>query len=403
VSALAAAVPGGVVHSGRPFPIDLEPRVFDAAEWDALAAGIAQRTLALERFVADVHGEQRTIRDGVVPADLLDGCPWWEPEVRALPRPASWIGVAGPDVVRDAAGRLVVLEDNVRTPTMMAYALACREATSAALGADRPPAREVHDALRACCTVMLGPGRAAVVDEGTANVVHWEVEALGALLDVPVLTVEALTDRGGTLHGPDGPLDVVWRRTSHERLAELPVFAGPLAAGTLRVVNAFGTGVADDKRVLPYVPDLVRALCGEEPLLGQPETYDLGDPQVRAQVLPRLDELVLKPRTGSGGYGVLIGPRASAPQRAAARECVLREPAAWIAQELVELSTEPTRVEDGTLQPRHVDLRAFAFADGAGGFAVPPVGLSRFALAAGDLVVNCSQGGGGKDVRVSPR
>jgi uncharacterized circularly permuted ATP-grasp superfamily protein len=394
---------GRIVHGAgereHPFPIDPVPRVFDGREWDRLAAGIAQRVLALERFIDDCFGERRAVAEGVVPADLLDGCPWAEYELRDLPRPTGWIGVAGPDVVRDAAGELVVLEDNVRTPTMMAYAVAARSATCAALGTRIPPARPAREALVRACRTMLGTGRAAILTEGAANALHWEVDALGALLGIPVVTPQDLRVVDDVLHGPRGPVDVLWRRTSQERLCELPILRRPLAAGSLRVTNAFGTGVADDKRVLPYVPDLVRLFCGEEPLLGQPATYDLGHPAQRDAALARADELVLKPRDGSGGYGVLIGPRATRTQLEATREAIAREPARWIAQEPVELSTHPTLL-DGALRPRHVDLRAFAFTDGRGGFDVPPVALSRYALAEGDLVVNCSQGGGGKDVRV---
>ncbi len=417
----------GLLHavgSGHAFHLDPVPRVVEGREWDRLAAGVAQRVRALEAFVADAHGPREAVRAGVVPAAVVGSNRYLTTEV---PPPSSWIGMAGPDVVRGADGELVVLEDNVRTPTMLAHALAARDVVAGRLRVQSPP-RPVHDAAREAIAAMLraaAPGVAdpvvavlddgptgAVADSGTgggaAGRVRWEIARLAEVLAVPAVQPHQLHRRGERLVLPDGRgVDVVWRRTSEERLRDDAghlnqlgeLLLAPLRAGTVVVVNAFGTGVADDKRTYPYVDDLVRFFTGEEPLLRSVPAYDLGDPAQRARALPRLGELVVKPRSGSGGYGVLIGPRASSAQLDAARAAIDADPGGWIAQELVALSTHPT-VVDGQLVPRHVDLRPFAFADGQGSFTVLPGGFTRVALAEGELVVNASQGGGGKDTWV---
>ena len=419
----AATAELGVTHGAgeacHPFVIDPVPRVFAAEEWRALEAGLAQRVRALEAFVADVHGEQAALAAGVVPREAVESCVWFEPDVRELPPPPLWIGVAGPDVVRDGRGRLVVLEDNVRTPTMMAYAVVARRVVDATLDTAAPSAVAVEEPLVAALWRTLAAAApdgiddasVAILTEGAANALRWEIEALGRLLDVPVVEPADLEVRRGRLcvRATGARVDVVFRRTSEERLRDghgrLNVLGelllDPLRAGTLRVVNAFGTGVADDKRIYPHVEDLVRFFCCEEPLVRSVATYDLADAARRAEAMSRLEELVVKPRGGSGGFGVVVGPRASPRELDATRDAIRVDPARFVAQEAVEISTHPTLV-DGRLEPRHLDLRPFAFCDGER-VRVLPGGLSRFALAAGDLVVNCSQGGGGKDVRVMPR
>lgn len=406
----------GAAGSDRHFAFDPVPRVIAADEWAAFSRGLAQRVRALDAFVADAHGPREAVRAGVLPARAVDECPWFERDLVGR-APAVRIGMAGPDVVRGSDGRLMVLEDNVRTPTMLAYAIAGRPLVAARLGLDPEPADlgaaargAVQRVLRAAgASVGADDPAVAVLTEGDANVVRWEVEALGRLLEVPVLRPDELRVRRGRIEGPDGaPVDVVWRRTSEERLRrddgslnELgELLLEPLLAGTVAVVNAFGTGIADDKRVFCHVEDLVRFFCGEEPLLPSVPAYDLSDPVHRREALDRLGELVVKPRTGSGGHGVLIGPRATASELAAARAAVEAAPDRWIAQEPVALSTHPTVVED-RLEPRHCDLRPFAFAVD-GDVEVLPGGFSRWARERGELVVNCSQGGGGRDVWVQP-
>ena len=412
----AAAMTHGAGADEHLFHFDPVPRLVLEPEWEALAAGLRQRVRALDAFHADAHGAQEALRAGVVPADAVHSSPWYERDLIGVAPPAVGIGLAGPDVVRDAEGRLLVLEDNVRTPTMLAYAVVGRGMVARLLSARAPgpdPLNVVRGAVRrmvAAAAPWTSEPVAAILGDGAANWLHWEIDALGRLLEVPVVELRDLRRRGGRLVLADSgrPVDVLWRRTSEERLRddcgrlnELgEALLGPLRSGRLAVVNAFGTGVADDKRVLPYVEDLIRFFLGEEPRLPSAATYDLADPGALAAALERLGELVVKPRDGSGGRGVLIGPAATRAHLEEIRRRLEAEPGRWIAQETVALSTHPT-VADGSLEARHVDLRPYVFSYGDE-YDVQPVAFSRFAPAAGDLVVNCSQGGGGKDVWIVP-
>jgi uncharacterized circularly permuted ATP-grasp superfamily protein len=387
---VAATRAMGVVHGvgadEHDFFIDAVPRLLTRAEFDRLAQGVVQRTAALEAFVADVHGDRHAVRDGVVPADLLDDCPWAEP---GLPAVRQWVGMGGPDVIRDEDGQLACLEDNVRTPTMLAYAIACARAVRGDEAADAlaAEARGLVHAMLAHAAGTEAP-RAVLLGDGARSVVRWELGELAALAGVPLVEEDDLVADGDELRTRDGErVDVVWRRTSEERLEP---FAGllerPLRAGTVAVVNAFGAGVADDKRTYAYVEDLVRYFLGEEPLLRSVPTWDLANPEHRAAAEDALPELVVKPRGGSGGYGVLIRPDRLPDD---AERCIAQRP--------VDLSQHPTVNAAGELEPRHVDLRPYVFRT-AQGFRVLHGAFSRVAARPNDLIVNCSQGGGGKDV-----
>jgi carboxylate-amine ligase len=319
------------------------------------------------------------------------------------------IGLAGPDVVRDAAGDLVVLEDNTRTPTLQAYALAARRAVHRVLGGIGPQPRPIHTALvdllngmaRAAVPEADGLPVVAILGKDPGNYVLWELEELGRTMGWPVVAVDELELCGDRVFLPDGRMvDLLWRRTSAELLSDIGApLRRALEAGSVRILNAFGCAAADDKRTYPYVEDLIRFFCGEEPIIRSVTSYDLGTEEHRAVALDRLDELVLKPRGGCGGFGVTLGPHATRSRLEQVRDAVDADPSGWVAQELVALSTHPT-VVDGMLEPRHVDLRPAVVASPGGRYRVLPGGLSRFAPEAGDLVVNCSQGGGGKDVWV---
>ncbi|WNV73569.1 circularly permuted type 2 ATP-grasp protein [Geodermatophilus sp. DSM 44513] len=399
----------GPAEESHLFTVDPVPRVLHRAEWARLAAGLTQRLRALEAFVADAHGPREAVRAGVVPAAVLDTNRYLTP---GLPTPRRWIGMAGPDVVRGADGELVVLEDNVRTPSLLAYALAARDLVAPLLDV-RPGPAPVREAAVAAVRRMLAAATdvpdpvVAVLGDGPRSAVAWEIDRFGEMVDAPVVLPAQLAARGDALVLPDGRrVDLLWRRTSEERLTDDDgrpnelgeLLLGPLRAGTVTVVNAFGTGVADDKRTFPYVEDLVRFFLGEEPQLRSVPAYDLGEPAQCRAALERLAELVLKPRSGSGGHGVLIGPRADAAALERARAAVLAAPGEWIAQEPVALSTHPT-VVDGALVPRHVDHRPYAFCAGDE-TVVLPGGFTRVSLTEGELVVNASQGGGGKDTWV---
>ena len=413
----AAVAAQGVTFAGAPFAIDPVPRVLTAAEWGELEAGLVQRVRALNAFVRDVHGERRIVEAGVVPHSLVAFADHHEPAMAGLAEHSgNPIAVAGLDVVRDPDGRFFVLEDNVRTPSGIAYAVAARHASDVLLP-EHPPLRDV-----ACAFDLLGAAlRAAAPDgvdapfvvqvsDGPDNPAWYEHQVLSARLGIPLVRIGDLEVRDGALvawiDDERCRVDVVYRRTNEERLVDddgraTAIGAAvlePLRRGLLGCANAFGAGVADDKLAHAYVERMIAFYLGEEPLLRSVPTFDLADPAAREEVIDRIDEMVIKPRAQSGGQGVLVGAHASAEDRERRIRAVLDDPEAYVAQETVWLSLHPT-VIDGRLAPRHVDLRAFAFVTGDGVAALPG-GLTRVALDAGALVVNSSKNGGAKDTWV---
>jgi uncharacterized circularly permuted ATP-grasp superfamily protein len=411
------AADGGDVEA---FVVDPVPRVIERDEWEALAAGLAQRAEALERFVADVYGDRRIVAAGRVPWSAIESAEFFEPRMAQLP-PAGgrWIPIAGLDVVRDGDGPFVVLEDNVRTPSGIAYAVAAREALSGYLAVPEgmrvrslEPAYEwLGEALRAAAPAQAGEHPSVVVlTDGPSNSAYYEHGAIARRLGLPLVRLGDLSVRSQRLYADtdDGVIavDVVYRRTDEDRLFDAAgerttlaeVLLGPLEAQTLACVNAFGTGVADDKLVHSYVEEMVRFYLDEEPLLASVPTYDLSQPGVLAMALERIDELVVKPRSGHGGIGVVVGPRSDSRVLAAVSRELEATPEQFIVQETVHLSRQPTVCGD-ELEPRHVDLRPFTFAVGDR-VEVFPGGLTRVALERGSLVVNSSQRGGAKDTWV---
>lgn len=397
-----------------PFVVDPVPRIIEATEWHAVERGLAQRAHALDRFAADAIGPRRAIADGVVPAAIVDGSPLFEPDLVDLadPPPVT-IAIAGLDLVRDARGRLRVLEDNTRNPSGLAYLLAARRISAETLGVPDDVASldglgaALRTALAATVPASADPdGVAVLLSDGPANTAWWEHRRLAALMEVPLVTPDELRLRGERLllRRDDRPVRAVYRRTDDGalrtpdgRLTDHGTLLLPaIIAGSIGVMNGYGAGVSDDKAVYPYVPDLIRYFCGEEPLIDDLRVHDLDAPDQREATLERAGELVFKPRGGQGGEGVVIGPRASARGLREVVDRVRADPAAWIVQDAVVLSTHPT-VVDGRLRPRHVDLRPFALADGRSGWRLVPGALTRVAFDEGQMVVNSSRGGGGKD------
>jgi uncharacterized circularly permuted ATP-grasp superfamily protein len=391
------------------FRIDPVPRVIGAAEWARLEAGLAQRLRALDAFCADAYGERRIVHDGVMPARVIDTCETYEPELQGLRLPI-WVGVAGLDVVRAPDGGFLVLEDNLRTPSGMAYAVAARLTTETLLapgvGESPQPLGALSELLASAIEAAApSPGpRAVVLTDGPDNSAYWEHGWLAAALGVPLVTPAELEPCGAGLRRRGGePIDVVYRRTNADRVGSDvgQLLLGPWRAGALGLVNAFGIGVGDDKLVHAYVEDMVRFYLGEEPALRSVRTYDLCVPELLEEALDRLGELVVKPRSLYGGEGVVICPHAEPADVLKIRAAIADSPADYVVQELVELSTHATVVGDA-LEPRHVDLRPFAFLGPDGEARVLPGGLTRVAFDAGALVVNSSQNGGAKDTWVLP-
>jgi uncharacterized circularly permuted ATP-grasp superfamily protein len=398
------------------FRVDPVPRLFTGPAWDRLAAGLEQRVRALNAYVADVYGERRIVAAGVVPAHVIDEAEGYEPELRGrLPAGAAPIAIAGLDIVCDEQGTLRVLEDNCRTPSGFCYAAATRRAVMSALALGGPGPRElygplrelVRGAMRAAAPAGTGDPHVVVLSAGPGTATAWEHEQIAALADAQLATIGDLCLRDGRLFAGERPVDVVYRRTDADalhgddgeptRVAQL--LSEPWLDGRLGLVNAFGTGVADDKLAHAYVGDMIAFYLGEEPLLASVPTLDLGRPETVAEVLDDLRAYVIKPRGGAGGRGVVVCAHAEEETLAEVREALGREPGGYVAQRTVALSCHPTVSDEGRLEPRHVDLRPFIFS-GADWTRTMPGGLTRVALEPGTLVVNSSQHGGGKDTWV---
>jgi uncharacterized circularly permuted ATP-grasp superfamily protein len=401
------------------FRMDPVPRLLPSDEWDELAVGLEQRVRALNAFLADAYGEQRIVAAGVAPAHVIEEAEGYEPWMRDVHVPhGAYAGMAGLDVVRGADGRLLVLEDNLRTPSGIAYMEAARDVLEERLHESaHEPKRSIAPIYDLLCAAL---NRAApegvdepsivILSDGAGNSAWFEHETIARVLAIPVVGLADLELHAGLLYARSGrrlvPVDVIYRRTDSDRLSDdsggptplAEALLEPLRRGTVACFNAFGTGLGDDKLVHAYVEDMIRFYLGEEPLVGSVPTYDLGDPDQLDAVLERLDELVIKPRTGFGGYGVVIAPHASREDRDAIREAVRAHPRGYVAQETVALSRHPT-VCGSSLEPRHVDLRPFVLTAGDD-VSVIPGGLTRVAFDAGALVVNSSQNGGGKDTWV---
>jgi uncharacterized circularly permuted ATP-grasp superfamily protein len=404
------------VQGDARFHVDPVPRVIAAQDWIAVKRGLAQRVRALNAFVADAYGERRIVAEGVVPDYVISSAEYYEPQLRGIEPPSgSWIGIAGLDVVRDRDGEWLVLEDNLRTPSGFAYLHAARIALQRHLDVPptalpRPLDGEIDllaDALHAATPPGFGghhAPQAVVLTDGPSNSAYWEHDWLARKLGIPLVeTADIGLRRGRLWYRAEYPIDVVYRRTDVDRV-DSPLgrlLLEPLRDGKLGLINQFGTGVADDKLTHAYADDIIRFYLGEEPVLRSVPTYDLAQPEQFAQAMEEFDQLVLKPRAGHGGVGVLIAPHASPEDVSAVRKQVEASPGDWIAQRMVMLSTHPT-VSNGGLSPRHIDLRPFVFMGQGGVPRVLPGGLTRVARDEGALVVNSSQNGGAKDTWVLP-
>jgi uncharacterized circularly permuted ATP-grasp superfamily protein len=403
------------------FVVDPVPRILPAAEWARLAAGLEQRTRALNAFVLDAYGERRIVAAGLISDEAIDSAEGYEPELRGVyPSSAPPIGVAGLDIVRAPDGALQVLEDNVRTPSGFTYAVAARRAVEPELPAGVPEPMAGPDlvyellagVLAAAAPDGAGEGSTVVLSDGPGGGAYYEHAEVARRLDIAIVTPADLERRGDRLEmrledAGRRPVRVVYRRCNEDRLRDergalTPVaekLLAPWLAGNVAVVNGFGTGVADDKLVHAHVEDMVRFYLDAQPLLPAVPTLTLGEPDAVDAVLGDLRAYVVKPRFGHGGSGVVVCAHADEPALEQVRRDLAAHPAQFVAQPLVALSSHPTVVDPGRLEPRHVDLRPFVFCAGEK-IGSAPGALTRVAWDAGALVVNSSQNGGAKDTWV---
>jgi uncharacterized circularly permuted ATP-grasp superfamily protein len=411
-----------VTFDGQPFVVDPIPRLITAGEWEALAAGLRQRARALNAFLADIYGERRVVAAGVLDATTVEGAEGYEPQLAGrIPAGTAAAAVIGFDLVRAPDGRFLVLEDNLRTPSGIAYLIAAADAVRAALptgvGEPRPSGPAIlellADALRGAVPDTAPPRPTIILlSDGPDNNAFYEHRTLARALDIPLLTADRLRRVGDRLRarlhdGSEAEVDVVYRRTDVDHafakdgtatwVGEL--LCEPWLAGTLGLVNHFGNGVADDKLVHGHVEDFIGFYLHEEPLVRSVPTTSLADPAAADDARERLRELVVKPRHGHGGAGVTIGASASAQELEDARETLRTHPERYISQPIVPLSRHPT-VIDGRLEPRHVDLRPFCFVGSEPRLA--PGALSRVSFDEGEMIVNSSRNGGAKDTWILP-
>jgi uncharacterized circularly permuted ATP-grasp superfamily protein len=413
-------------------PMCLVPRVMGATEWARVERGLEQRLTALELFLDDVYGEQRTMREGVVPGEMVDKSKSFEKRLRGI-KPAGGvrIHIAGVDLIRDPSGTLRVLEDNLRTPSGVSYVLENRQVTKRVFqhAMEAGAVRRVDDypsqlaeALRSVSPVDPDESTVVVLTPGPFNSAYFEHSFLARSMGLELVEASDLVVDGDdvfvrTTMGPRR-VHVIYRRTDDafidpeffrpDSLLGVPGLMRSWAKGRVALANAPGNGVADDKAIYPFVPDLIRFFLSEEPILEQVPTFVCARREDRMFVVEHLEDLVVKAVDEAGGYGMLMGPQSTAAEREKFRELVLAEPRKYIAQHRVELSTCPTWVpERKRLEPRRVDLRPFVLASRTGltrasvpGRWVLPGGLTRVALREGSYVVNSSQGGGSKDTWV---
>ncbi|UYY58356.1 circularly permuted type 2 ATP-grasp protein [Sphingomonas sp. S2-65] len=413
------AVYGDNDAAERIIPFDIVPRIFLHHEWSRLCEGLMQRVQAINAFLEDIYGERRILAEGLIPPELIYRNDQFRPEVAGIRPPHGiWAHICGIDLVRTGADEFFVLEDNARTPSGVSYMLENREAMLRlcpelfrefrVAPVDSYPDR-LLETMRSVAPGNNADPVCVVLTPGHFNSAYYEhsfladsmgvelVEAADLVVDDDIVWVQTIAGRVR--------VDVIYRRIDDDYLDPLtfradsmlgvPGLIAAYRAGNVALINAPGNGIADDKAIYSYMPEIVRFYTGQDAKLPNVETWRCREPQALKYVLDHLPELVVKLVDGSGGYGMLVGPTASRQEIADFRAALIAEPHRYIAQPTLALSTVPTLVEQG-LAPRHVDFRPFVLT-GSDGVRVVPGGLTRVALREGSLVVNSSQGGGTKD------
>jgi len=404
----------------RILPFDVIPRVLSAAEWKHIESGVIQRVAALNLFLHDVYHEQRVLKDGVVPRALVLGNANYRSEMVGFDVPCgTYVHICGTDIVRDDAGRFLVLEDNGRTPSGVSYVVENRRIMQRAF----PDIvdvfiRPVEDyglrlghAMAEIAPASVDSPQVVLMSPGIYNSAYFEHVFLAREMGVPLVEGRDLVIENDRVFMKTtaglAPVHVIYRRINDDFIDSevfradsqlgVPGLMRAYRKGNVSLANAVGTGVCDDKAVYAYLPRLIRYYLDQDAILPNVETHICGESDGLAYTLDHLDDLVVKPVGESGGYGIVVGPRASAAERAEMRERVRADPANYISQPMVRLSVCPTLMDEG-VRPRHVDLRPFAVTGRS--TWVLPGGLSRVALRQGSLIVNSSQGGGSKDTWV---
>src|SRR5882757_195941 len=417
------AVYGEADSTERLIPFDVIPRIISGSEWRLLEKCLTQRVKALNMFIKDIYGAREILRAGIVPDDLIFRNPAFRPEMSGQSVPHDiYVHIAGIDIVRVDADTFYVLEDNARTPSGVSYMLENREimlrlfpdlfARHRVAPVENYP-DELLATLRSVAPVTaVAEPNVVLLTPGIYNSAYYEHSFLADKLGIDLVEGRDLIVKGEIVYmrTTEGlkRVDVIYRRIDDDFLDPLsfrpdsalgvPGLMSAYIAGNVTLANAVGTGVADDKAVYSYMPEIVKFYLGEEPILKNVPTWRCREAEHLSYVLDNLSELVVKEVHGSGGYGMLIGPKADKMTLEAFREKLKRDPRGFIAQPTLALSTVPTLVEEG-LAPRHVDLRPFVLT-GRDKIRIVPGGLTRVALQAGSLVVNSSQGGGTKDTWV---
>jgi uncharacterized circularly permuted ATP-grasp superfamily protein len=404
------------------FPFDIIPRIITASEWAFVERGIKQRLTALNLFLKDIYHNQFIVKDGIVPIDIIYSCPHFLREMYQLKVPYDiYVHISGIDLIRDEDGTFYVLEDNLRTPSGVSYMLENREITKR-LFPDLLPQCGVRSVteyptilyknLLALSPRQISNPTIVLLSPGIYNSAYFEHTTLARLMGVELVEGRDLVVNNHKVYMKTTiglqQVDVIYRRVDDEYLdplvfnpASMLGVAGIMGAyrkGNVAIVNAIGTGVADDKAVYVYVPDMIRYYLNEEPVLKNVPTHQLGNIDEREHVFKNLNKMVVKKTNGSGGYGMLMGHAASEQEIDDYKKEILKDPRNFIAQPTISLSSAPCYMQ-GSLTPRRIDLRPYALY-GPDGIEIVPGGLTRVALKEGSLVVNSSQGGGSKDTWV---
>jgi uncharacterized circularly permuted ATP-grasp superfamily protein len=406
----------------RIFPFDIVPRIIQAAEWAHIEKGIKQRLKALNLFLNDVYHSQNIIKEGIIPADLIITCPHYTREVDNIDVPFGiYVHIAGIDLIRDADGTYYVLEDNLRTPSGVSYMLENREVTKR-LFPDLLAESHVRQVaqypillyknLKSLAPRAVLDPNIVLLTPGVYNSAYYEHTFLARSMGIELVEGRDLVvrDHKVLMKTTKGlrQVDVIYRRVDDEFLDPLvfrsdsllgvPGLMSAYRKGTVAIVNAVGNGVADDKAIYAYVPDMIKYYMNEEPILKNVPTFRMQIEDDREHVFSNMHNMVVKRTNESGGYGMVMGNKATEFELEDTKKAILEDPRSFIAQPIIRLSTVPCLLND-SLQPRHVDLRPYALY-GPNGIEVVPGGLTRVALREGSLVVNSSQGGGSKDTWV---